>query len=54
VTRDGKTELLSPGEYECALKRTNGTWRFVDRRVTMDRPFAMPDMQSPMASSAKE
>jgi 3-phenylpropionate/cinnamic acid dioxygenase small subunit len=53
VTRDGKTELLSPGEYECVLKRTNGAWRFADRRVTMDRPFTMPDMQSPMTPSAK-
>lgn len=46
VTRDGKTELLSPGEYECVLKRTDGVWRFVERRVTMDRLFAMPEMQS--------
>jgi hypothetical protein len=46
VTRDGKTELLSPGEYECVLKRTAGAWRFVERRVTMDRPFTLPEMQS--------
>ena len=42
LTRDGKTELLSPGEYECELKRTVGVWRFVERRVTMDRPFKLP------------
>ena len=46
LTRDGKTELLSPGEYECVLKRTAGAWRFVERRVTMDRPFTLPEMQS--------
>jgi len=43
LTRDGKTELLSPGEYECELKKTNGTWRFVQRSVTMDRLFTLPD-----------
>jgi ketosteroid isomerase-like protein len=42
LTQDGKTELLSPGEYTCALKRTNGSWRFVQRSVTMDRAFALP------------
>jgi 3-phenylpropionate/cinnamic acid dioxygenase small subunit len=42
LTRDGKTELLSPGEYTCELKRTNGVWRFVQRSVTMDRAFALP------------
>jgi ketosteroid isomerase-like protein len=46
VTQDGRTELLSPGEYECALKRTGGAWRFVDRRVTMDRPFTLPEVRS--------
>jgi 3-phenylpropionate/cinnamic acid dioxygenase small subunit len=42
LTRDGTTELLSPGEYACELKRTNGAWRFVQRSVTMDRAFALP------------
>ena len=46
VTRDGKTELLSPGEYDCMLKRTAGQFRFVERRVTMDRAFALPEMQT--------
>jgi 3-phenylpropionate/cinnamic acid dioxygenase small subunit len=54
VTRDGKTELLSPGEYRCVLKRTNGAWRFVDRRVTMDRAFALPEMQSRSTMITKE
>ena len=43
MTREGNTELLSPGEYACVLKKTNGAWRFVQRSVTMDRSFALPD-----------
>jgi ketosteroid isomerase-like protein len=38
-TRDGKTLLLSPGEYECTLRRTGGHWLFERRVVTMDQPF---------------
>jgi hypothetical protein len=47
LTRDGATELLSPGEYDCELKRTNGAWRFVYRKVTMDRVFALPENATP-------
>ncbi len=43
MTRGGKTELLSPGEYECELKKTSGAWRFVGRSVTMDRLFTLSD-----------
>ena len=42
VTIDGKTELLSPGEYECELVRTNGRWLFQCRLVHMDRVFTIP------------
>jgi ketosteroid isomerase-like protein len=42
LTRDGKTELLSPGEYECELRKRDGTWRFIYRNVTMDRIFTLP------------
>jgi len=45
VTRDGTTELLSPGEYACVLKRAAGSWKFIERRVMMDRPFKLPEMQ---------
>ena len=38
-TRDGKTELLSPGEYECFLRKIDGRWLFERRVVVMDRPF---------------
>jgi 3-phenylpropionate/cinnamic acid dioxygenase small subunit len=43
ATRDGKTELLSPGEYRCELKKTDGAWRFLERGVIMDRSFALSD-----------
>ena len=38
-TRDGKTQLLSPGEYECVLRKIDGRWLFERRVVVMDRPF---------------
>ena len=44
VTRDGATELLSPGEYECELSRADGEWRFDYRLVRMDRHFVVKDM----------
>jgi 3-phenylpropionate/cinnamic acid dioxygenase small subunit len=43
VTQDGKTELLSPGVYECDLTRRNGKWLFDSRLVLMDRQFAARD-----------
>lgn len=42
LTRDGTTELLSPGEYECELRKRDGAWRFIYRNVTMDRMFTLP------------
>lgn len=43
LTVDGKTELLSPGEYRCEIVRTGGAWRFASRTVRMDRRFPPPD-----------
>lgn len=43
-TRAGKTQLLSPGEYECELRRAGGRWRFVSRVVAMDQPFGVQDL----------
>ncbi len=43
LTHDGRTELLSPGEYACELTKASGDWRFVQRDVTMDRAFVLPD-----------
>jgi len=41
VTADGKTELLSPGEYDCDLVRVDGQWLFTERRITLDRSFTL-------------
>ena len=38
LTRDGKTELLSPGGYDCRLVKVDGAWRFAYRLVILDRP----------------
>jgi len=43
LTVGGKTELLSPGEYECELTRIEGAWRFANRIVRMDQAFPPPD-----------
>ena len=39
LTRNGKTELLSPGEYDCKLVRCDGRWLMEHRLVVMDRDF---------------
>jgi ketosteroid isomerase-like protein len=41
MTRDGKTELLSPGVYDCTLRKSGGRWLFERRAVTMDQPFRL-------------
>ena len=46
-TEHGRTELLSPGEYEAELRRRGGVWRFVRRDVAMDRAFSLPDDSRP-------
>lgn len=38
VTRDGRSEIAAPGEYECRLVRQAGRWRFAYRLVKLDRP----------------
>jgi ketosteroid isomerase-like protein len=47
MTEQGKTELLSPGEYDTELRRRGGAWRFVRRDVAMDRTFTLPDDRRP-------
>jgi uncharacterized protein (TIGR02246 family) len=42
ITRDGKSELLAPGRYECRLVRDGGTWRFTHRRVILDHTVQLP------------
>jgi 3-phenylpropionate/cinnamic acid dioxygenase small subunit len=43
-TRDGKTQLLSPGEYDCDLVRAGAQWLFTRRAVVMDQPFGVQDL----------
>jgi uncharacterized protein (TIGR02246 family) len=43
VTVDGETHLLSPGQYECDLVRSDGSWLFEKRLVIMDRTFTLPE-----------
>ena len=43
LTVGGHTELLSPGEYRCALVREDGAWKLASRTVHMDRTFPPPD-----------
>jgi ketosteroid isomerase-like protein len=40
LTLDGKTELLSPGEYDCDAIRTGGEWKLRRRLVRMDVIFS--------------
>jgi hypothetical protein len=42
LTLGGKSDLLSPGEYQCEIVRTGGTWRFASRTVHMDQGFPPP------------
>jgi uncharacterized protein (TIGR02246 family) len=36
ITRDGKTELMPPGRYECRLEKIGGQWLFAHRLVVLD------------------
>ena len=47
LTEHGRTELLSPGEYEAELRRRAGVWRFVRRDIVMDRTFSLPGGRLP-------
>jgi ketosteroid isomerase-like protein len=39
---DGRTELLSPGIYDCDLVKVDGDWLFERRAVVMDKPYSLP------------
>ena len=41
-TIDGESKLLSPGEYDCELVKSNQDWLFASRIVRMDRMFSIP------------
>jgi uncharacterized protein (TIGR02246 family) len=36
ITRDGKTELMPPGRYDCRLAKVDGAWLFAHRLVVLD------------------
>src|SRR5437870_4736280 len=36
ITRNGKSELLAPGRYECRLEKIDGEWLFKHRLVILD------------------
>ncbi len=37
LTQGGKTEMLSPGEYDCDVVKSGGVWRFRRRDLAMDQ-----------------
>ena len=41
LTRNGKSELLAPGRYECDLVKSEGKWRFQRRLVILDHDIAL-------------
>ena len=41
LTRNGKSELLAPGRYECELVKSDGKWRFQKRVVILDHAIAL-------------
>ena len=36
ITRNGRTELMSPGRYDCRLAKLDGQWLFRHRLVVLD------------------
>jgi ketosteroid isomerase-like protein len=42
ITRDGRSALLAPGEYNCELVKTGNRWRFSRRVVAMDSAITLP------------
>jgi uncharacterized protein (TIGR02246 family) len=41
LTRNGKSELLAPGRYECELVKSEGKWRFQKRVVILDHEITL-------------
>jgi uncharacterized protein (TIGR02246 family) len=41
ITRNGKSELLAPGRYECQLRKVDGAWLFEHRRVVLDHEIKL-------------
>jgi uncharacterized protein (TIGR02246 family) len=41
ITRNGKTELMPPGRYDCRLEKIGGQWLFGHRLVVLDGEFKL-------------
>jgi ketosteroid isomerase-like protein len=41
ITRDGRTDLLAPGRYDCRLAKIGGEWLFRHRLVVLDHEVAL-------------
>jgi ketosteroid isomerase-like protein len=41
ITRNGRSELLAPGRYECDLVKVGGEWLFRRRVVILDHPVTL-------------
>jgi uncharacterized protein (TIGR02246 family) len=41
ITRNGKTELMPPGRYDCRLAKVDGQWLFSHRLVVLDGEFKL-------------
>jgi SnoaL-like domain len=41
ITRNGKSELLAPGRYECRLEKIDGEWLFKHRLVILDHEIRL-------------
>jgi ketosteroid isomerase-like protein len=41
LTKDGKSQMLAPGQYECELRKSDGTWRFQKRVVKHDNDYTL-------------
>ena len=41
LTRNGQSELLAPGRYECELVKTGAKWRFQRRIVILDHDITL-------------
>jgi uncharacterized protein (TIGR02246 family) len=41
ITKDGKSRLMAPGRYDCALRKIDGAWKFQRRVVLHDHDYTL-------------
>jgi hypothetical protein len=41
LTKDGTSQLLAPGRYDCELRKVSRQWRFQRRVVLHDHDYAL-------------